>query len=53
MITLGSKVRDRVTCGFDEPQLEVLAAPARTKVRATSNEARTTGGPRPEPAARR
>lgn len=37
---------------FDEPMLEVLATPAKTKVQSTPA-LRATGGPRPEPARRR
>jgi hypothetical protein len=43
----------KATASFDEPQLIVLAGPAKTKVQATASEQRKTGGPAPEPARRK
>jgi len=45
--------KQKDTAAFDEPQLIVLETPANTKIQATPNEARRTGGPAPEPMRRK
>lgn len=45
--------KQKDAASFDEPQLEVLATPAKTKVVVQNEAARKTGGPRPEPMRRK